>query len=295
MRTDIYKYYQCLFNFDDFICATVSPKGTSVYALSQMEKLERFTYVSINPLLGDIDLNPTENWHQKDVPRRADVNVTRYRNILVEMDTVDLDTQVGHMARIEFPFSTCVFSGKKSYHWIVSLETPLETRKEYNALVKRVYAAVGLDLVDETCKNPSRLSRAPGHIRKDTGQEQYLDSVRGRIPNQVLDDWLISRGQPKEISSDWEDITYKRAHIPKDISSLSGTSRNFLMGVTSEQWNITLFKTAADLCRNGWNIEEAQEELIKVTGTLDANDYKTIKSAFSNELNKIGEINGQKA
>jgi len=165
----------------------------------------------------------------------------------------------------------------------VSLSHPLPTRKSYDQLVKRVYGAVGNALVDKSCRNPSRFSRLPFHFRKETDRQQTLKNINGRIDIEVLDEWLESRGWPFIADNPWEDITYK-SDRKKDFSQLTPFSKNFLMnGAAQGEWNFSLFKVAADLCRHGWDRIEAWDELIKVTGTLDATDERTIDSAYSNE------------
>lgn len=276
-------YMKCLFDEGELICASSSPKGIYVFLQDYLQPEDAF--ICINPL-DNKDNNPTEDWHKEYLARRADHNVTKFRNILVEMDKVPLERQEQHMAEIGLPYSTCTFSGNKSFHWIISLQEPLRSRPEYNRLVSRVYKAVGQDLIDPTCRNPSRFTRVPGHLREDTKQIQKLFSVQGRVSNEVLESWLMFRGAAKteERQNEWEDITYKSTK-EKDFSNLFPSTRNFLMSGTEENWNHTLFKAAADLCRNGWDIEEAHEMLAKITGHLDGVDERTIKSAYSNEEN----------
>ena len=283
---------ETLFDANEAMCISTSPKGTRVYPTTRIESndLMAYTFLSINPLLAHEDRNPTEPYHAPTLPRRADHNVSAYRNILIEMDKMPLVEQIDYMKSIELPFSTQVFSGNKSYHFIISLKTPLESRKEYNRLVARVYRAVGDDKVDQACKNPSRFTRVPLHLRSDTGNRQELVAVNGRIDNGQIESWLLSRGVAPIVDSEWEDITYKRAGVKRDVSSLSGATRNFLQtgkDLTSG-WNIALFKAAADLCRNGWDEAGAREVLLTVTGILDITDEKTILSAFNNERNQNG-------
>lgn len=284
------EFWTCLFEPNESTCLTVPPKGTTVLSLSFVQT--GFCYFSINPLNGLIDTSPTESWHDIHRPRRCDANVTAYRNILVEMDGLSLEDQIRHISEIGMPYSTRVYSGSKSYHFIISLITPLSSRREYDALVRRVYKAVGRDKVDVTCKNPSRLSRVPGHLREDTGRSQDLMEVRERVEREVLEAWLLRRDVPVREDTDWEDI---RTGPPKQFSSLNGFTQNFLMfGDDTGKWNYKLFRASADLCRNGWSFEEAEIELQKITGILDANDLKTIKSAYRNEAQK-GAMDGKEA
>ncbi len=294
---EIKDFFSCLFEEDEGICLSTNPQGTTVHTVAFYRYPEKYSFISINPLHMGKDLNPTEEYHKADKGRRADINVSSYRNLLIEMDKMELPAQLEHMRTIELPYSTCVFSGGKSYHWIISLKTPVSTRTEYNRLVSRVYSAVGRDLVDHACKNPSRFSRVPGHIRLDKNRIQDLIAVNGRVDNERLENWLLSRGIPKvDQAQELEDITYMKPRAKRQISSLSGATKNFLQvgAYLDAGWNIQLFKAAADLCRNGWDIEEASEMLNKITGHLDIADVKTIRSAFNNELNKMEEYNGKK-
>lgn len=295
---EIKDFFSCLFNEGEGICLSTTPTGTSVrsYHTNVLLNHTTFAFISINPIILHGDKNPTEEWHSATTPRRADINVSTYRNILIEIDNIHVTEQAKHMHTIELPYSTCVYSGGKSFHWIISLKEPLTTRTEYNRLVARVYQAVGRDLVDPACKNPSRFSRVPGHFRADKNNVQDLIAINGRIDNEHLEKWLISRNAPKiEASELLEDITYMRPRAKRQISSLSGATKNFLQvgAMLDAGWNIQLFKAAADLCRNGWDIDGARDMLVKITGHLDIADEKTIRSAYSNEINKMEEYNGK--
>lgn len=277
----IFQFFGCLFDVGEYTCITASPKGTEVGAIFDLRY--PLGFFSINPLEAHKDHNPTEDWHRPDRGRRADCNVTKFRNILIEMDKVPLELQDQLIAEKGVPYSTAVYSGGKSIHYIISLVTPCAGQKEYKRLVERVYRAVGKTLVDIANKNPSRLSRLPGHFRQDTGHIQKLLAVKGRVPNEMLETWLEVNGAPKVAEDDrWEDLSRSTGQ-PRDFSSLSGFTKNFLMHGAQENWNFSLFKAAADMARNGFAEDEATAELSKITGILDKNDEKTIKSAYRNE------------
>jgi hypothetical protein len=212
--------------------------------------------------------------------------VTAFRNILIEMDTISLEDQASHIEDIKLPYSTCVFSGGKSFHYIISLKQDLTSRKDYDKLVRRIYAAVGNNLVDQSTKNPSRFSRMPNSYRADKDTYQELIYVGERIENDALEAWLLNRGVEPITDTAWEDITYKSV-VKKDFSSLSASTRNFLMmGAEQGTWNYSIFKAAAEMLRNGWEETEIYDRLKQITGTLDYTDERTISSAFSNEKNK---------
>lgn len=262
-------FLECLFDSGESTCFSETPRGIAVGPAHQPFKEEAF--FSINPL----DSKKT----------RADSSVLKYRNILLEMDKIPLEHQQAIIQGSQMPYSTAVFSGSKSIHYIISLQEPLVDGQLYRSLVKRVYKAIGNDLVDHSCKNPSRFSRLPGHIRLDTGKEQELLYVGERVPLETLEKWLVSRGVgPEEI---WDNLTPEARSTFKNPGRLYAGTKNFLMyGAIRGEWNPKLFKASADLCRCGFTQEEAIAELNKVTGHLDSNDLTTITSAFKNELGK---------
>lgn len=258
-----------LFNVDESTCFSNTPKGIQISPVILQQR--ETTFFSINPM------DPTKT--------RADSAVTKYRNILVEMDKMPLDQQDQHITEIGMPYSTAVYSGSKSIHYIISLEEELADEQIYRALVKRVYKAVGEELVDKSCKNPSRFSRLPGHLREDTGKEQKLLKVNYRISYLTLENWLQERGvAPEEV---WDNLTPEVRSTFKNPGRLYAGTKQFLMyGAPKGEWNPRLFKAAADMCRCGYNEEDIFNELLKVTGTLDFSDRKTIESAVRNEMSK---------
>lgn len=276
-------FFSVLFDKDESTCFADTPKGTHIY-WKGLVRPERDAFFSINPIDWAKDHNPTETWHHPQKPRRSDDNVVAFRNILIEIDNLPIEQQKAIIEAIALPYSTAVFSGSKSVHYIISLVTPLTNRSEYDRLVRRVYRAVGN--VDPSCKNPSRLSRVPGHIRQDTGKIQELMYIATRIENEKLEAWLLERGVGPTEETVWEEVP-RIGKQTQSFSSLTAATKNFLMiGAESGKWNLELFKAAADLCRNGWLFPEACTELMSVTGKLDKNDEKTINSAFKNEENQ---------
>lgn len=261
-----------LFNPEEFTCFSFTPRGIDIFSVkNSWRRPQEEAFFSINPM------DPTKT--------RADSSVTKYRNILVEMDKVTLEKQDQHIEEIGMPYSTAVFSGSKSIHFIISLEQELADEQIYRSMVRRVYKAVGEDLVDKSCINPSRFSRLPGHIRSDTGKEQKLLAIRQRVPNATLEAWLTSRGAEKE--EIWDNLTPEPRSTFKNPSRLYASTKNFMLcGAPSGEWNRKLFKAAADLCRCGYTLEEAKQELLRTTGVLDFSDEKTIESAYKNEMSK---------
>ncbi len=113
-----------------------------------------------------IRFNPMDG---KDV--RND-NVTAFNYALVESDSQDIEKQYALMQELQLPIAVLVHSGGKSLHAIVRVEAG--SIEEYRSRVDYLYTVCrknGLE-IDGQNKNPSRLSRMPGVIRK--GRKQYI-------------------------------------------------------------------------------------------------------------------------
>lgn len=199
-------FYSILFDADDFTCFAKNAKGSSVYhhSVPLREKMEFFSVNALNP---KVDNNPTEDYHYLSTPRRADANVVKFRNFLVEMDGCSLSEQKRVVKECGFPWSTAVFSGNKSIHFIMCLETPV-SRDEYLSLWKSVDAVFKKfgSRIDPACKNPSRLSRCANSVR-DNGNVQECLKVRSRVPNEDFVRWLSSH------SVDPSSFVYKPSEV----------------------------------------------------------------------------------
>lgn len=172
-------FLNLLFSEGAVTCFTESPYGYKVRTAPYPKDL----YFCINELHPSRDLNPTKDWHSEFSPRRADCNVVTFRNFLIEIDTMPLSDQIAYV-KSRVPVSSIVYSGGASYHFIISLETPLATYEEYMDVAKRLLML--LPEADSACKNPSRLSRLPGRVRPETDKMQDLIYLNGRIQNDLL-------------------------------------------------------------------------------------------------------------
>ena len=118
-------------------------------------------------------------------------NVTEYRYALVESDGLDIETQNAIIHQLELPCAALVYSGKKSLHAIVRVDAP--DYAEYRRRVDYLYSVCqknGL-VLDQACRNPSRLSRMPGAMRGE--QKQYLlETNYGKANWGEWKDWVES-------------------------------------------------------------------------------------------------------
>ena len=108
---------------------------------------------------------------------RGDACVSRRIFAVAEMDAKDKDTQIAMcfgLMSIGFKLAAVVDSGGKSVHaWIaVNCKDEKEwTDSVERCLFDRYLVPMG---VDRACKNEARLSRLPGHFRKEKGNFQRL-------------------------------------------------------------------------------------------------------------------------
>lgn len=94
----------------------------------------------------------------------GDKDVTVHRHILLEFDSIPIDLQLSFLARLMLPISCILTSGGKSLHaWVRSDSPDFTSYKDDSVMLLKMLTRFGLDAKN---KNPSRLSRLPGVIRK---------------------------------------------------------------------------------------------------------------------------------
>jgi hypothetical protein len=121
-----------------------------------------------NPLCGK--LGPTKDGKPS---YRADSCVTQFRLATGEFDTMPREKQLHFWAGVPLPIVVLIDSGGKSIHgWIrINAINANEWAQRVEGRLFSLLTAVG---VDGSCKNESRLSRMPGHFRKDRKRWQRL-------------------------------------------------------------------------------------------------------------------------
>jgi RecA-family ATPase len=141
----------------------------------------------IGSVLGDADpragawirVNPLDGKGIKDE------NVTSYRYVLIESDSLPIEQQNALMHDLELPIVTLTYTGGKSLHAIVKVDA--SSREEYRQRVAFLFDICeknGLR-IDRSCKNPSRLTRLPGFRRGDNWQ--YL--IDTNIGKESFEEW----------------------------------------------------------------------------------------------------------
>ena len=208
-RRELITYLEALFDSTDrvsYVTETwekdgryMPKKGASDRTAGELiAALHRCTDISdvigtVNEAAGAwIRFNPMDG---KDV--RND-NVTAFNYALVESDSQDIGKQYALMRELQLPIRILVHSGGKSLHAIVRIDAG--SYDEYRSRVDYLYTVCrknGLE-IDGQNKNPSRLSRMPGVIRRghkqfivaqDMGQpsftawKEYVESVNDDLPD----------------------------------------------------------------------------------------------------------------
>ena len=248
-------FYATLFDPGQETCFSEHARGTSLYPVddivSKYFNYERLQYFSINAM--------------KD--KRADSNVVCFRNVLIENDKVPVLEQIAMVKALGLPYSTCTHSGNKSMHFIVSLETPLDNRDLYNFVVQWIYNIINHDLPDDkkfdtSTRNASRFSRVPGgtNVKRDDNGKVYhckpqkLMQVLGRVPDSVMESWLLSHEHLKPVVKQYDDIVPSETANPLLLKKWT----SFLLdeGINSGKRNNSFYEMAFDFIQAGYKTPE---------------------------------------
>lgn len=222
----------------------------------------QFNFFAINPII-------------KNRSRKA-ANVKVLRNMLFEMDDVALEDQINLMKKSEMPFTTCTFSGNKSFHFIVSFKTPFDDRITYDAVWRATRNALLKHdaKVDHATKDPARLTRFPNQIRKDTEKIQKLVSVKSRVDFGEFVKWLQSNGV------DWQE------YLPK--KGLSNENQGHSNANVKTKWDWCIQKYMKNDVYEQGNKNNYQFKLSCFLFKTGLNDQQ-IRKLITDELGKVDE------
>lgn len=129
---------------------------------------------SIEDVIGTVqpDVGAWVRFNPLDGKGVSNANVTDFRYALVESDSMPMPKQYAMFQELNLPIRILVSSGGKSLHAIVSIDAG--SMDEYRKRVDYLYTVCrknGLD-IDQSNRNPSRLSRLPGVKRN--GRKQFI-------------------------------------------------------------------------------------------------------------------------
>ena len=165
----------------------------------------------IGSVLGDYDpaVGAWIRFNPLDGKGIRNENVTAFRYALVECDGMDIDRQNALIRELELPVACLVHSGGKSVHAIVHIDAP--DYPEYRKRVEYLYTVCrknGLEL-DQQNRNPSRLSRMPGVMRKE--HKQFLiDTNIGKTDfaewREFIESATDDLPDPESMSAVWDEM-----------------------------------------------------------------------------------------
>ena len=216
---------------------------------------------------------------------RNDRNVSAFRTFLFELDVGSIQSQFNYFKNLGIPTSCSIFSGSKSIHTLLVLDQDID-EKTYRLLYQ--WSLSILTLADPNCKNPSRSARVPSVIRPETGKEQKLMELNGKVKLEDFMAWLnkYPNARPKEREE------RKGLTGPRNRDRFSEwASKQFRDGIDfSSGRNKAWFSLACDLCKSGYNEDGAIEILEQYF--MEEHDFKqkefltSIHSAFTYMANK---------
>lgn len=119
---------------------------------------------------------------------RATKNISEFRNFVIEFDDIPIEHQTTLVSRMGLPFSTAVYSGNKSIHFVIAL-TEAVTQGKYAELATHLKYAVRN--CDKACLEPARLTRCP-----HDDQPQLIDY--GPVEIAELEAWLAKYPMPRQ-------------------------------------------------------------------------------------------------
>lgn len=226
--------------------------------------------------------------HNPIIGFRKDSNVTRYQNFFWEMDTGSQDLQRSYINQIGLPYSSMTWSGGKSIHVLTCLEEPI-TKTQW-----KLFVQWGLNigtLLDQQVKSPSRSIRIPGAIRPETGQEQKLIEIKGKVKLKDFTDWLEKyphlkpkpRSEQKVLTSEpnWDNISPWCKYQLKngiDFKKLGGRNKTwFSVGCELYRANYDE-ETAISLLKQYFQEESDFKESEFLTSIRSAYKYMSEKS-----------------
>ncbi len=128
-----------------------------------------------NPLTGEQGAKKTDG----KLSYRADACIADFRFAVLESDKLEKTQQIWFWAGVKLPIAALIDSGGKSIHaWIridAASETEWTERVEEKLFdILKALRVDGEPCIDTSCKNEARLSRTPGHFRKERKQWQRV-------------------------------------------------------------------------------------------------------------------------
>lgn len=208
---------------------------------------------------------------------RKDANVTCFRNFLIEIDSMPLSKQIKYV-QSKLPIdliTSIVFSGSKSYHFIISLETPLGSLEDYKSVALRLHKL--FPEADSTSKNPSRFSRLPYRIRPDTGVQQELIRLGTRVPT----DSFIASLPVLNVTPTTAKLTTSKAWISTNLSFALEHPDQYMLERGFAGRNHFFFYVYNRLVDEGFQAPEIKTQIEYMYARLENKTDFTLQEAYT--------------
>jgi hypothetical protein len=126
-----------------------------------------------NPVTGKPAYSGVRNqWYPNGETWRSERNVTSWRYMLIESDNAPADLWLKVLVRVKQPIVAIYTSGKRSIHALIRVDAP--TKEAFDELARTIGPRLMELGADPQSLTGVRLTRLPGCIRGETGQEQRL-------------------------------------------------------------------------------------------------------------------------
>lgn len=165
-------FFMTLFDPEDIVCYCKNVYKNEFDSAKNFNKYKDHSFFCVNPVKSE----------------RKNADVQKFRNFLFEIDEISLEEQLIHMKNKGMPCTSLAYSGNKSFHFIISLNEPVEDKEHYDFIANWIHNII--EIADKATKNPARLSRLPNAKREDTGKVQRLLFVYDRVKSEDLIEWL---------------------------------------------------------------------------------------------------------
>ena len=246
-------------------------------------------------------INPLSTWRDGE-------HTTAINSLLFEVDDdIAIKEQVKLFEKSGLPYSTMVYSGKKSIHVIVRFTEQLD-KKMFRPTWKAIAKALkkhGIPVDPATMKIP-QLSRVPNSMRPDTGKKQTLVFIKERVSMLKMTEWLKENDidivipkprknqtvyQPNDNDKlddeeKWKAAynMYKKSYGPFEISQISGNWNNcFNLATTCYKVDLSLSATITLCNKLGSEIKTGGTKQV----ALEVPIQKGWEWADSNNVDKI--------
>lgn len=244
------------------------------------------THKITNDQIALVCINPVSGW-------KRDENVTKFRSFLVELDDLPLKQQKEYIEKSGMPYSICVYSGSKSLHYGIVLESPVPDYNAWKFIAKWIVNI--LEEADEQNVVPSKGIRFPDNTRPDgLKKKQALIEMRTRIDNDILWDWLIQHEDKKPVLKKTTEDEFAEEDSVKSIgiydlpnSIIQQLTR--LKNGTQDYRNKSWFSLSCFMAKKGVTMKETVRvfsEFFIEESDFDRNEWLTAIESGYNHIRK---------